>query len=289
MKKTILVLSLSLFSVFLLTGCVVNQNTNQNVNENTNQITNQPIVGGDKDVHGCIGSAGYSWCEAKQKCLRIWEEGCVDNITILFDQLKKDTKINFGQILNNTELTWMVKYNNQNLEYKLPAYEMSAQEIKPEDITKVYNFFLTNGFTEDQNNQTVKSIAGHSIGYSYPGTSLVCGVGDQEKNLAVFCAIWNQNMISNNLDKEKVSQLFAEKYNKKIEDINLTINKQVNNYMSGGVKFSADKNAEGGIFLAVKIDNDWQLVYDGNGSVNCQELREKYQFPDEILKPNFCD
>ncbi len=34
------------------------------------------IVGGDKDEHGCIGSAGYSWCEEKQKCLRTWEEKC---------------------------------------------------------------------------------------------------------------------------------------------------------------------------------------------------------------------
>ena len=34
------------------------------------------LVGNDRDVHGCIGSAGYSWCEAKQKCLRIWEEKC---------------------------------------------------------------------------------------------------------------------------------------------------------------------------------------------------------------------
>lgn len=37
------------------------------------------IVGGDKDSHGCIGSAGYSWCEAKQKCLRVWEEDCLKN------------------------------------------------------------------------------------------------------------------------------------------------------------------------------------------------------------------
>jgi hypothetical protein len=37
-----------------------------------------PIVGGDKDEHGCIGSAGYYWCEAKQKCLRTWEEECID-------------------------------------------------------------------------------------------------------------------------------------------------------------------------------------------------------------------
>jgi len=35
-----------------------------------------PMPGSDRDPHGCIGSAGYSWCEAKQKCLRTWEEKC---------------------------------------------------------------------------------------------------------------------------------------------------------------------------------------------------------------------
>lgn len=34
------------------------------------------IVGGDRDDHGCIGSAGYSWCPATAKCVRVWEEGC---------------------------------------------------------------------------------------------------------------------------------------------------------------------------------------------------------------------
>ncbi|MFH0836441.1 MAG: hypothetical protein V1834_04745 [Candidatus Micrarchaeota archaeon] len=36
----------------------------------------EPIVGGDEDEHGCKASAGYSWCELKQKCLRTWEEPC---------------------------------------------------------------------------------------------------------------------------------------------------------------------------------------------------------------------
>lgn len=36
----------------------------------------QTPLGGDRDIHGCIPSAGYSWCEAKQKCLRPWEEAC---------------------------------------------------------------------------------------------------------------------------------------------------------------------------------------------------------------------
>ncbi|MCX6737041.1 MAG: DUF333 domain-containing protein [Candidatus Parcubacteria bacterium] len=37
------------------------------------------LVGGDKDIHGCIATAGYSWCEAKQKCLREFEEPCVES------------------------------------------------------------------------------------------------------------------------------------------------------------------------------------------------------------------
>ncbi|MBN3830450.1 hypothetical protein [Burkholderia sp. Ac-20344] len=32
-----------------------------------------PMVGGDRDAHGCIGSAGYSWCETTQQCERPWE------------------------------------------------------------------------------------------------------------------------------------------------------------------------------------------------------------------------
>ena len=45
----------------------------------TNKVTPvspAPIVGGDRDAHGCIGSAGYTWCEVKNKCLRTWEEKC---------------------------------------------------------------------------------------------------------------------------------------------------------------------------------------------------------------------
>lgn len=44
----------------------------------SNQSNNKDMVGNDRDSHGCIGSAGYQWCEEKQKCLRIWEENCSD-------------------------------------------------------------------------------------------------------------------------------------------------------------------------------------------------------------------
>lgn len=35
--------------------------------------TTMPKVGGDRDAHGCIGSAGYQWCEHSQRCERPWE------------------------------------------------------------------------------------------------------------------------------------------------------------------------------------------------------------------------
>lgn len=49
---------LAAFALLLSLGCV-----------------KQP-VGSDADEHGCIGSAGYSWCEPLQKCIRQWEENC---------------------------------------------------------------------------------------------------------------------------------------------------------------------------------------------------------------------
>jgi hypothetical protein len=32
-----------------------------------------PAVGGDRDAHGCIPSAGYRWCERSARCERPWE------------------------------------------------------------------------------------------------------------------------------------------------------------------------------------------------------------------------
>lgn len=33
------------------------------------------LVGNDKDEHGCIASAGYTWCEVQKDCIRLWEKG----------------------------------------------------------------------------------------------------------------------------------------------------------------------------------------------------------------------
>ncbi len=69
MKKIYLIIGI-LMAGILLSGCI------QSTSTALTSEGDQPLVGGDRDEHGCIGSAGYTWCEPKQKCLREWEETC---------------------------------------------------------------------------------------------------------------------------------------------------------------------------------------------------------------------
>jgi|GEM_PF-1203793 len=129
------------------------------------------IVGGDKDEHGCIGSAGYSWCEPKTKCLRVWEETCYAGA-------------------------------EQEIQYRL-----------------------------------------------------------------------------------------AQKYGKSVEDVTIKVNKKTSEYIAGSVFFATkglSTPGEGGVFLAAKAGNMWELVYDGNGSIPCDRIKEQYSFPKDMLV-GFCD
>jgi polar amino acid transport system substrate-binding protein len=40
------------------------------------QPTPVPMPGSDRDAHGCIPSAGYTWCADLNKCIRPWETNC---------------------------------------------------------------------------------------------------------------------------------------------------------------------------------------------------------------------
>lgn len=70
-KKTILLISIAV--IFALAGGWFVYSKYFTSDENTNE---PQIIGGDKDEGGCLIGAGYSWCESKQKCLRVWEETC---------------------------------------------------------------------------------------------------------------------------------------------------------------------------------------------------------------------
>lgn len=69
-----------------------------------NDLIETPIVGNDSDEHGCKGSAGYSWCEEKNKCLRIWEENCTQKTKILPETASLRARERLGELGFNISL-----------------------------------------------------------------------------------------------------------------------------------------------------------------------------------------
>lgn len=88
--------------------------------------------------------------------------------------------------------------------------------------------------------------------------------------------------------KSAIAAFLARKYQKPVSDVKVVVDKEVPGYASGTVSFGAGGSGEVGAWLAV-LGNGWEVVWDGNGNVDCAKMRTDYGFPDTILKPNFCN
>jgi hypothetical protein len=77
-KKSIKIITLlSVIIILIITGALyVYLKSNQTKQANLNQ--QKQLVGNDKDAHGCLPSAGYTWCPSTNKCQRMWEEYCAE-------------------------------------------------------------------------------------------------------------------------------------------------------------------------------------------------------------------
>lgn len=66
-----IILSSLVVSLFFIPAC----NSSQNKQVKNQEAPAQIIAGGDKDEHGCIASAGYTWSELRKECIRLFEIG----------------------------------------------------------------------------------------------------------------------------------------------------------------------------------------------------------------------
>ena len=81
MKKIILSLTVATMLLACCTSKKATETTKTKAEDTTSEVVadsliNRPLLGGDRDEHGCIPSAGYVWCEKLGKCIRPWEEKC---------------------------------------------------------------------------------------------------------------------------------------------------------------------------------------------------------------------
>ncbi|WP_194765773.1 hypothetical protein [Tamlana sp. I1] len=92
MKKA----GLLFFGIFILISC---GNTSKSKDSD---INTQKIVGNDKDEHDCVGSAGYTWSELKQDCVRLFEAG--QRLNSVIDETEKPVFVLFNDDQSKLEL-----------------------------------------------------------------------------------------------------------------------------------------------------------------------------------------
>jgi len=115
-----------------------------------------------------------------------------------------------------------------------------------------------------------------------PGCNPACVILEETKTAEVNWRCTGLAVKPIDQVEESIRQLFADKYKKSKDSIEIFIDRQDASHVRGNVQFSSASEAgEGGTFLAAKIDNKWQLFFDGNGSIPCSLAGAG--FPDEML------
>jgi len=82
--------------------------------------------------------------------------------------------------------------------------------------------------------------------------------------------------------EEAIKKLFAEKYDKEISEVTISISQETENHVKGTVEFQPGGPGSLGGFLAAKVNEEWELVYDGNGVIFCSAI-EPYNFPVDMV------
>ena len=278
---------------------VWSNSTDQSDTENvTDQNNNQDqIIGGDEDEHGCLLMAGYSWCNAKQKCLRPWEEGCEDHILQLFKIIEEETSIDFSEP-SDAELIWQVEGEESVEDLMLQALIISADAVVDENFQKIKSIIENDGFEKDRYNAR-GSIFGEFGAYRKDSFSLVCtltGIASDfdpddpkyepqttDKDVEIICAILDKSLVPEISTEKRIREALAAKHSKKVSQTEITITQETENHARGNVVFQPGGSENSGMFLAAKVNNEWQIVFDGNGVITCKDL-EDYNFPEAMTE-----
>ncbi len=82
---------------------------------------------------------------------------------------------------------------------------------------------------------------------------------------------------------EALLHAFAEKFDKDLQEITITISKEVPGFVQGGVRFADVEINSGAPFFAAEVDGKWEIVWSGHGTFECSILK-KYNFPEDFKK-----
>lgn len=238
-------------------------------------------IGGDRDEHGCLAPAGYSWCLGKNKCLRSWEEPCNEtdasnNIENLIDNLELASGVSFSDA-HEVEFVWQLK----NDQVSINGYEFVASAITPTQYGNIEAFYNNTEFMPDLINNGFVRNGMHCINSK-------ANADEASFELTIKCGYPNDQNFSFEGSDRVIKDLFVNKYKINENQFKIEFTHRTDTHVRGVVTFLNGFTYENslsntGVFLSAKVDNKWKLIYDGNGSYSCK-LVNSFNFPDMMIK-----
>jgi len=203
----------------------------------------------------------------------------LDEVSAFLINLKETTGLDFGNVYD-AELIWN--------ELTVSSKGIEADNMAYQQDEKIREFFINQGFEEDALNSRFGVLA---RSYAFKKDSLVCileinmcddcldeglAIKEFKNDLIVKCGFLSEFNAPLSLI-DKIKDLFAKKYPN--TEFDIFIEKQSGNYIQGSIVF---ENDQGGGFLLAEKQGQWQIVYDGNGVIPCEQI-EEYDFPEAFV------
>lgn len=87
-------------------------------------------------------------------------------------------------------------------------------------------------------------------------------------------------------DLDLIKKSLVDKHDWDADNILVTVGKNDGVFASGGVR---EKTSEvgGGMWFAAKVDSNWKIVYDGNGTILCENLEDYPDYPVALIPECF--
>lgn len=223
-----------------------------------------------------------------------------DPLVQLFSDVQTDLGLDEKPV--PAEVSWNVEVDDETRSMTFSGQELRFQSSDPNVEQTIKNRLASHEFVIDKINvaaNTSSRLAGFRKDDQICTLSAQRELGDSQQPIAggqtayaLACARANFAIEPVVSTEEAVQKLFATKYQTKKSAVAVLIEQEATNHVRGSVRIldnvALDPNAQsgqgtGGIFLAAKVNGNWELVFDGQGAISC-ELVEGYGFPAEMIK-----
>jgi len=77
-----------------------------------------------------------------------------------------------------------------------------------------------------------------------------------------------------------MTEEFSKRYNKAIENVEVTVDLEQSGFAKGSIRFKGEGG--GAIWFAAKVNDEWKLVSDGQGPMDCATA-ENYNMPKDLV------